>query len=125
MPSLGSSPQLKQRPGGGAGQLSPPPDPRRQAEHGRLVRLEPKLGQLVRLLPDPVAGIVVERVVDPGLQRHAELAEILLVPLEHPLEQVVRLGVAGHGLADLFGGEVAPGGEQADDKAEQPLSLAF
>ena len=50
-----------------------------------------------------------ERMVDTGLQRHAELAEILLIPLEHPLEQVVLFGVARHGRADLLGGEVAPG----------------
>ena len=120
-----SRPQFQQRPGGGAGQLSSPPDPRGQAEHGRLVRLQPQLGQLVGLLPDPVTGIFVERVVDTGLQRHAELAEILLVPLEHPLEQVILLRVAGHGVADLFGREVTPGGEQADNKAEQSLSLAL
>ena len=118
-------PQLEQGPGGGAGQLSPPPDPRGQAEHGRLVRLEPQLGQLVGLLPDPVAGIVVERMVDAGLQRHAELAQILLVALEHPLEQVVLLRVAGHGVAYLFGGEITPGREQAYDKAEQALGLAL
>src|SRR6266568_3854134 len=118
-------PQLQQRPGRGAGQLGPPPYPRGQAEHGRLVRLQPQLGKLVRLLPDAVAGVVVEGVIDPGFQRHAELAEILLVPLEHPLEQVALVGVAGHGRADLLGGEVARGGEQADHKAEQTLSLAL
>jgi hypothetical protein len=84
--------QLQQRPGGGAGQLGPPPDPGGQAEHGGLVRFQPQFGQLVGLLPDPVAGVVVKRMVDAGLQRHAEIAEILLVPLEHPLEQFVLLG---------------------------------
>jgi len=117
--------QLQQRTGGGAGQFGPPPDPGGQAEHGGLVGFQPQFRQLVSLLPDPVAGVVVKRMVDACLQRHAEIAEILLVPLEHPLEQLVLLGIARHGLTDLLGGEVPRGGEQADDKAEQPLGLAL
>jgi hypothetical protein len=118
-------PEFQQRTRCGAGQLGSPPDPGGQAEHGGLVRLEPELGQLVGLLPDPVAEILVERMVDACLQRDAEIAEIFLIPLEHPLEQVIGLRITRNRLPDLLRGEVAPGGEQAHDKTEQPLGLAF
>ena len=55
--------------GGGAGQLRALPDAGRDAEHGRLVGFELDVGQLVVLLTDPVAGLLVECVVKAGLQR--------------------------------------------------------
>src|SRR5215472_12435199 len=63
--------------------------------------------------------------VETGLQRHTEVAEVLLVPLEHPLEQVVLLRVPGYRLPDLVRRQVAPGGQEAHDKTEQPLGLAL
>jgi len=45
----------------------------------------------VRLLPEAVAGVVVERMVDAGLQRHAETAEIPLSSRSHPLERSFSL----------------------------------
>jgi hypothetical protein len=78
--------QLQQRSGCGPGQLGPLPHPGGQAEHGRLVRLERDLRQLVGLAPDPVARLLVARGGQVGLQRDAELAQFLLVALEHPFE---------------------------------------
>ena len=54
-------PQLERRARRGAGQLGRLPDAGRDAEHGRLVRLQVDLGQLVVLAADPVAEVVVER----------------------------------------------------------------
>jgi hypothetical protein len=115
--------QLKQCTGRGAGQLGPVPYPGRYGEHRCLVRLQPDVGQLVGLPGNPVADLVVKRRVGTHIERDAKLAEFLLVPLEHALERVEGFRVTGHRGADLGGGQVALGGEQADHQAEQPLGL--
>ena len=95
-------PQLEQRARRGTGQLGPVPRPGGQPEHGRLVRLQRDVRQLVRFPLDPVhPGILVPRRGQLGLQRDAELAQLLFVPLEHPLERLEQVGVTGNGLADL------------------------
>ena len=117
--------QLEQRAAGGAGERRRLPQPRREAERGGLVGLEHDLGQLVVAPGDAVARLVVVRgAVGARLERDAELAQLLLVALEHPAERLLVVGgVAGHGLADLLHRQVPPGGQQADDQVQQPLGL--
>ena len=43
----------------------------------------------------------------------------------HVLVTLVLLRVPGHRPPDLVRGQVAPGGQEAYDKAEQPLGLAL
>jgi hypothetical protein len=117
--------ELEQGACGGARQRGALPDPGGNAEHRRLVGLEPDLGELVILLLDAVAGLLVERVVHAGLQRDAQLPELLLVALEHPLEGLVLVGVAAHRGADLLGGQVPAGGQQQDDDGQQALGPAL
>ena len=118
--------QLDQRVGGLPGQSGVLPDPGGQADHGGLVGLQGDLGQLEGPAADPVAGLVVEqRLVAADLDRDADLAQLLLVPLEHLLERVRRLvAVAVDDLADAVLGDVAAGDQQADDEVHQPLGLA-
>jgi hypothetical protein len=79
-------------------------------------------GQRVRVPVDPVALLVLEHVVDgAGDQRDAELAQVLLVALEHPVERLggLALGVLRHGATDLLLRQPAAGGQQADDEVQQ------
>src|SRR5690606_2347318 len=58
-----------------------------QAEHRQLVRLELDVGEGVLALVDAVAHLVVPHAADVlGDERDAELAQLVLVPLEHPVE---------------------------------------
>ena len=118
--------ELEQRRGGVGGQDRLLPEARRDTQHRRLVPLQADLGQVVGVLGDAVADLVLEqRAVGPGLQRDAHLPELVLVPLEHPLEGVVR-GAFAVGLqrgAQTLLGHVLLGREQADDQVHQPLGL--
>jgi len=85
----------------------------------------PDLGQLVVLLLDAVTRFLVERVVHAGFQRDAQLPQLLLVALEHPLEGLVLVGIAAHRRADLLGGQVPAGGQQQDDDGQQAFGPAL
>ena len=107
----------------GAGQLRRLPQPRGQRHGGRLVGLEVDLAELVVLAGDAVAVGGVESRAAPALQRHAQLAQLGLVALEHPEERLVvrRVGVAGHDRADPLGGQELAGGQQAEHQVHQTL----
>ncbi len=85
------------------------------------------LRQLVALLRDAVALLL--RVVlgaggRDGLERHAEVAQVVLVALELALEVVaigghgVALGVAVHGREQLVLGEALRGGDEREHEVE-------
>src|SRR5262249_10070453 len=96
-------------------------------EHRQLRGGQLDLGQGVRVPVDPVADLVLEpRAVRPGDQRHAQLAQVLLVPLEHPVEGLARLavGVLRDGGPDLLLGQPATGRQQADHQVAQALGAA-
>lgn len=103
------------------------PEPDGQADGGRLRWAEIDRRQLVAASGDPIAVVHVEVAVAPGLQRHAELAQLALVALEHAVERLVGAGaaigrlVAWHRLADLLSGQVLAGREQAEHEIHQSL----
>ena len=106
----------------GAGQLRGLPQPRGERHGGRLVGLQVDLAELVVLAGDAVAVGGVDR-VPPALQRHAELAQLVLVALEHPEERLVvrGVGVAGHDRADALGRQELARGQQAEHQVHQTL----
>ena len=97
--------QFRRPDDGGRGQPGVLPQPGRDADRRRLVRLEVHVGQRVVAAGDPVARLGVEDAGGAGLQRHAELAQFGLVPLELALERLVLprvvgvVLVSGHGAA--------------------------
>ena len=102
------------------------PDPAREAEHGQLVGLERDVGQGVVALVDAVARLVLVEGVDVlGDERDAELAQLVLVALEHPLEGLGRrrAAVLRHELADLGLAHRPTRVEQHEDEVEQALGL--
>ncbi len=117
--------QLKRGARGRAGQLGGLPDPRRDAEDGGLVGLQVDLWQLVVLAADPVAEVVVDRVRAAGLQRNAQVAKLLLVPLEHALERLLLIRVPADRGPDLLGGQVPARGEQEDDDGQEAFGPAL
>ena len=124
--STPGGPQLAQRLGGRAGQAGLRPGAAGQAEHGQLVGLEGDVGQGVLALVDAVARLVlVQRVDVLGDQRDAELAQLVLVALEHPLEGLGRrrLAVLRHELADLRLGQRPARVEEHEHEVEQSLGL--
>ena len=114
--------ELHQRAVRGPGQLRRLPQPRGERHGGRLVGLQVDLAELVVLAGDAVAVGGVDR-VPPALQRHAELAQLGLVALEHPEERLVvrRVGVAGHDRADALGRQELARGQQAEHEVHQTL----
>src|SRR5690606_36339538 len=81
------------------------------------------LRTLVRLALDAGARLILPRVAH-HVDGDADLAQLVLVALEHALERLVAVAVvAGHGLPDLLGRQRTPGGEQADHEIQQPLGL--
>src|SRR5262249_39300138 len=115
--------QLEQPARRGARQLGLAPDSGGEAEHGRLIRLQPDLGQLVGLARDPVADLLIAAGVGTCLERDAELAQFVLVPLEHPLERVEGGWISGYRIADLARCQVPARGQQAYHQAEQTLGF--
>ena len=109
-----------------AGEAGLLPRTRGEAEDSEFVGVEVQVGQLVLTLVDAVADLVLEQDVDGfGAQRDAELTQLVLVPLEHPVEGfVVRcLGVRAHGLTDGVLRQRPARVEQRDDEVEQALGL--
>ena len=96
-------PQLGQRALGGLGHAGVLPDPGGDPHHGRLVGIELDRRQLELRRLDPVARLVVEEGVErTDLDRDAERAQLVLVPLEGALERGVgQIVVALDRLADL------------------------
>ncbi len=118
-------PQLQRRARGRACQLGRLPDPGRDAEHGRLVRLQVNLWQLVVLAADPVAEIVIELGGAARFQRDAQVAQLLLVALEHALEGLLLLRVTADRGADLLRGQVPARGEQENDDRQEAFGPAL
>ncbi len=122
-----AGPQLDQRVAGRLAERGRLPEPGRDADRRRLGGIELDRRQLVLAAHDPVAVVGIEGAVAPGLQRHAEIAQLGLVALEHPLERLVgALGpvgglVPGNRLPDPLGAEELPGREQADNQVDQPF----
>ena len=119
--------QLEQARGRRRGQARVLPEPGGDADRGGLVGLEVDVGQRVVAAGDAVAGLGVEDAGRPGLQRHAEVAQLGLVPFELALERLVLARVVGvvlvpgHGRGDLRGGQKPPRREQADHQIDQTL----
>jgi hypothetical protein len=95
----------------------------RHGDGGSFVGRQLHRGQRIRLPVDLVALRGIERRHPPRLQRDAEVAQLVLVALEHPGERLVTgaLGIPGHGLADAFGGDERAGGQERDDEVHQAL----
>jgi hypothetical protein len=85
------------------------PDPGGDPDHRGLLGVQVDRGELELAGPDPVARLVVEEGIEAThLDRHAEGAELVLVPFEGPLEGgVTQVVVALDRLADAALGEVA------------------
>ena len=103
--------QLEQRALGGGDQLGRLPQLGGDGDGGGLVGGQLDGGQRVGLAVDAVALGRVELRDPAGLQRDAEVAQFVLVALEHPGERLVAgaVGIAGDGLADPLGGDVRRG----------------
>ena len=78
-------------------------------------------GELVVAAGDPVAVDGLGHRGPPGLQRHPELAQLGLVPLEHPEERLVGrdVRVARHRGPDALGAEELARREQAEHEVDQ------
>ena len=119
-------PELGQRAHRRLGHAGVLPDPGGDPDHRGLLGVEVDRGQLELAGPDPVAGLVVEEGVEAAhLDRHPESAELVLVPLEGPLEGgVAEVVVALDRLADPALGEIAARDQEADGQVEDSLGLA-
>jgi hypothetical protein len=76
-------------------------------------------------ISDPVADLVVERAALAGLQGDAELAQLLLVALEHPLERLLGLRVAADRGADLLGRQVPARRQQEHHDGQEAFGPAL
>ena len=116
--------QLSKRAASGAGQCCVLPHPRRQPEYRNFFGVERDLRKCVGVLGDAVPHLVVEQnIVRAGLEGYPHLAQVVLVPLEHPLKCFVgrAVGVLRDDLPDLFFGDVSAGCQEADHQVEQSL----
>lgn len=115
--------QLVERAAGGAGQPGLLPDLGREAEGCGLLGVEGERREAVGV----AAGVVADLAVDVvhGLDDQSELAQVVLVPLEHAVEGVVvaRFEVRLDGAPELSFGQGAPGPEQTQCQVHQPLGL--
>src|SRR4029453_7834401 len=88
------------------------------------------VGQRLLAAADAVARLAVEDARGAGLQRHPEVAQLGLVPLELALERFVVARilrvvlVTGDGGGDLRRGQEATCGQQADDEVNEWLGAA-
>jgi len=89
----------------------------RDRDGGGLVGGQLDGGQGVGLAVDAVALGRVELRHPARFERDAQVAQLVLVALEHAGERLVggAVGVAVDGFADPFGGDEAAGGQQRDD----------
>ena len=126
--------QLLQRAAGGAGEPGLLPDLGGEAQGGGLLGVQGDRRQPVAVAAGEVADVAVEALH--RLDDQAELAQIVLVPLEHPVEGVVtggrgeaagrarvRIPVGLDGSPQLTLAERAPGPQQAQRQIHQPLGL--
>ena len=99
------------------------PDPRGQAHDGSLICLETDLGEFETGPADAVADLVVEGLLDGSqLDRDTEDAQLLLVPVEHPVEGLVtEIVVALDRLPDLRLRDEGTRHQQTDREVHQPL----
>ena len=118
-------PQLEQCALGGGDELRRFPQLGRHGDGGGLVGGQLDGGQGVGLAVDAVALGRVELRHPAGLQRDAQVAQLVLVALEHARERLVAgaVGVAVDGFADPLGGDEGAGGQQRDDEIHQPLDF--
>ena len=118
-------PQLEQRALGRGDQLRRLPQLCRHRHGGGFVGGQVDGRQRVGVAVDAVALGRVELRYPAGFQRDAEVAQFVLVALEHPRERLVAgaVRVAVHGLPDPLGADVGAGGQQRDDEVHQPLDF--
>src|SRR5258706_11012746 len=88
-----------------------------------MVRLDPVLVKLEGMARESVADLLIGARVSPRLKGNAQLAEFVLVPLEHPLERIESLRISGYRIADLARCQVPARRQQADHQAEQTLGF--
>ena len=117
--------QLEQCALGGGDELGRFPQLRRDGDGGGLVGGELDGRQRVGVAVDAVALGGVELRHPAGFQGDAQVAQLVLVALEHAGERFVAgaVGVAGDGFADAVGGDEGAGGQQRDDEVHQPLDF--
>jgi hypothetical protein len=127
-PRAGATPGGGQLPQGAQRGVAPPRlvqahGRRRQAERGQLVLAQPRIGELVALTGYPVPGLIVTALVVEALgdERHAHLAQHVLVPLEVAAEGVGIVGVAADPAAELFPGEGTVGVDEGGDQVDETL----
>ncbi|GAA3071270.1 hypothetical protein GCM10020000_64860 [Streptomyces olivoverticillatus] len=101
-------PQLLQRAAGGTGEPGLLPDLGGEAERRGLLDVEGDRRQAVAVAAGEVAGLAVDAL--DGLDDQAQLAQIVLVALEHPVEGVFAARRGDGGAAALAGGRTCPGG---------------
>jgi hypothetical protein len=117
--------QLEHRTLGSGDQFRRLPQLSGHRDGGGFISGQVDCGQRVRIAVDSVALGGVERRGLAGLQRDAEVPQLVLVTLEHSREGFVAgaVGVPGDRLADALCGEIATGGQQRDDEVHQALDF--
>ena len=117
--------QLEQCALGGGDELGRLPQLGGDGDGGGLVGGQLDGGQGVGVAVDAVALGGVELRHAAGFERDAQVAQLVLVALEHAGECFVAgaVGVAVDGFADALGGDEGAGGQQRDHEVHQPLDF--
>src|SRR4029079_1764757 len=110
---------------GGGDELGRLPQLGGDGDGGRLVGGPPAGAQGGGGAGDAVALGGVELRHAAGFERDAQVAQLVLVALEHAGECFVAgaVGVAVDGFADALGGDEGAGGQQRDHEVHQPLDF--
>ena len=104
------------------------PDLGCEPHDGRFFTGELEVRKFSLVAPDAIADLIVEvGVVATGLHRDAELAELFLVALEHPIKRISArcVTVVDDGVPDLDLGEELFAHQERKDEVHQPLGLAL
>lgn len=117
--------QLEQRALGRGDQFGRLPQLGGHRHRRRLVRGQVDRRERIGVAVDAVALGGVHRRDPPHLQRDAQVAQLVLVPLEHAGERLGAdaLRVTRHARPDLFCRDVAAGGQQGNDQIHQPFDF--
>ncbi len=119
--------QLLEGAAGGAGHLGLLPDAGGEGERGGFLGVEGDLRQAVAVGAGEVAEFAVEGVLV-DVDDQSEFAQVVLVPLEHPVEGFLAAVLPGFavgldGFPQLLLGERTSGVHQAQGEIHQPLCL--